>query len=451
MKKTVRRLYVTIVCIIIVFLVLSCCLLVHLYETKTQYEGTITRYLSMQNDTLRMSKQIYQVQSLTFMQIISEDESTFEYCSGRVNDLYSDIDALLEDFEQTLTAKDEILVFEQLKIDYRSYATQQSMISDLCENESTATVQYYVDNIMAARLEAVNHDLLTFNEMIDHKIDTKWAQLGHRNHMLSFYLIMLATICLLLVIFLVFQLRHTSQKIVRGFDSEQQRHREKLIGMQQHTIEGMADLVESRDHETGTHIKNTAYYVRLISEQLVRRGNFKNILTPRYIDVLERMAPLHDVGKITVSDMILLKPGKLTPEEFNQMKYHTISGASIIERLLTNIEDPSNVRIAQEIALCHHERWDGDGYPNGLSGTEIPLSARIMAIADVFDALISPRCYKIAFSLDEAFKIIEEGRSKHFDPVIVDTFLSLRPEIEKYLASNDFSNEAVDETAFTIA
>lgn len=451
MKQTVKRLYATIVAIISIFIVISCYLLVHLYETKTRYEDTITRYVSIQNDTLRMSKQIYQVQALTFMQIVSEDSSSYKYCVERVNELYADINVLLADFEQTLTDADELSMFEQLRTDYQSYADQQAIISDLCENESSATVQYYVDNIMSERLETVNSDLVAFNELIDQRIDNKWAQLNHRNRMLSFYLIGLTFSSLALIIFLIIQLRKTSQQIVKGFDSEQQRHREKLIGMQQHTIEGMADLVESRDHETGTHIKNTAYYVRLVSEQLVKRGNFKDVLTPRYIDVLERMAPLHDVGKITVSDVILLKPGKLTQEEFNQMKYHTTAGASIIDRLLTNIEDPSNVRTAQEIALCHHERWDGAGYPNGLSGTEIPLSARIMAIADVFDALISPRCYKVAFTLDEAYRIIEEGRSKHFDPVIVDAFISLRPEIEKYISSAEFTAENLDIDVATIA
>ena len=212
-----------------------------------------------------------------------------------------------------------------------------------------------------------------------------------------------------------------------------QRQTERIKEIQNQVIIGMANLIESRDGSTGKHVKNTQIYVKVIADELKNRGLFPECLTEEYIQTLCNAAPLHDVGKIKIPDRILQKPGRLTDEEYDIIKTHTVYGWEIIDEIIGDVEDEDYVRIAKEIAYCHHERWDGKGYPRGLSGEEIPLCARIMAIADVFDALHAERCYKSAKPLDELMKIFEEGRGTQFDPTIVDVFLSMESKLKEVL------------------
>ena len=172
--------------------------------------------------------------------------------------------------------------------------------------------------------------------------------------------------------------------------------------IQQKIIYSLSNIIESRDQITGDHIRNTSDYVSFLTEKLREKGEFKDILTPEYAELSVKAAPLHDVGKIEVSDSILCKPGRLTPEEFERIKVHTIYGKDIMEEIIGDIEDSDYLEIATEMAFGHHERYGGGGYPLGLKGEEIPLCARIMAVADVLDALLSKRQYKDAYSLDKA-------------------------------------------------
>jgi len=208
----------------------------------------------------------------------------------------------------------------------------------------------------------------------------------------------------------------------------------QVIKMQNHTIESLSNLVENRDEDTGEHVRRTRAYVELLAVQLMKNNHYPEILTPRYVRNLKRAAPMHDIGKIVVPDAILKKPGKLTPEEFAQMRRHAAEGGRIVHEILDGYEDPEYIKITADIATHHHEKWDGSGYPDGLSGADIPLSARIMALADVFDALVSPRCYKAPMSYEEAFKIIEENIGIHFDPIIAKEFLKIK---EKAAAVNE--------------
>jgi putative two-component system response regulator len=195
--------------------------------------------------------------------------------------------------------------------------------------------------------------------------------------------------------------------------------------IQEVSIRALAHLAETRDPETGNHILRTQAYVRLLAQQLREHERFAPVLNERYITLLTRSAPLHDIGKVGIPDHILLKPGKLTPEEFEIMKTHAPIGAEAIEQAELDTERSVEfLALAKEIARGHHEKWDGSGYPGGLAGEAIPVSARLMALADVFDALITPRVYKPAFSFEHARTIIVEGRGKHFDPAVVDAFLS---------------------------
>jgi putative two-component system response regulator len=200
----------------------------------------------------------------------------------------------------------------------------------------------------------------------------------------------------------------------------------ELQGIQEVTIMALASLAESRDNETGNHIRRTQAYVRLLAHQLRGHPRFAEILTEPVVDLIYKSAPLHDIGKVGIADSILLKPGRLTTEEFEIMKTHTTIGRDAIERAETALGKPVEfLRIAKEMAYSHQEKWNGSGYPQGIAGDAIPVSARLMAVADVYDALISRRVYKPPMSHDEAATIIVDGRDKHFDPDMVDAFVEL--------------------------
>lgn len=230
------------------------------------------------------------------------------------------------------------------------------------------------------------------------------------------------------------QYRHNLENMVREQAQKITEDAMRLSKIQESVIIGMANLIESRDGSTGRHVKNTQMYVSMIANELFQRGLFPGELTEEYIEDLCKAAPLHDVGKIKVPDAILQKPGKLTPEEFETMKRHTTYSRKIIETIIGDIEDEHYVRIVGDIAMYHHERWDGTGYPAGLMGDNIPLSARIMAIADVFDALYEERCYKPPIRpIERIIQIMSEGRGTQFDPVIIDVFMEMVPMIKKVL------------------
>jgi adenylate cyclase len=202
----------------------------------------------------------------------------------------------------------------------------------------------------------------------------------------------------------------------------------ELILTQDITIESMANLAEYRDQETGGHIKRTRMYVRLLAEHIKHHDKYKNFLSDENIDMLYKSAPLHDIGKVGIPDNILLKPSELTKEEFEIMKTHTTIGHDVIETSVRRLGKNSFLTIAAEMALSHQEKWDGSGFPQGLKGDAIPISGRLMALADVYDALISKRVYKTASPHDAAVDIIKKGSGTHFDPDMVDAFLEIHEQ-----------------------
>ena len=208
---------------------------------------------------------------------------------------------------------------------------------------------------------------------------------------------------------------------------------ENTAKMQDGLIITMADLVENRDSDTGAHIQKTAAYVKIIVEGLKRKGYYAEKITPKFMSDVVRSAPLHDVGKINIPDSVLNKPGKLTDEEYAIIKTHTTAGKQIMEKAISTVEGENYLKEERNMAAYHHERWDGKGYPEGLHGEVIPLAARIMAVADVFDALASPRIYKPAFPLEKALSIIQEGAGTQFDPKCVEVFMEALPEVKAVL------------------
>ncbi len=203
----------------------------------------------------------------------------------------------------------------------------------------------------------------------------------------------------------------------------------QINNMKYDFIVSMSNLVDNRDITTGEHIKRTASVVWQVGKELLKEGKFPEILDENYVETMRLAAPMHDIGKIKISDSILMKPARLTDEEYEIMKEHTVFGKQVIEDTLKNLEDKLLVQIACDIAMYHHEKYNGKGYPEGLSGENIPLCARIMAVADVYDALKEKRCYKDAFPLEEVYAIMEEDSGSHFDPVVLNAFMTIRDEI----------------------
>lgn len=211
---------------------------------------------------------------------------------------------------------------------------------------------------------------------------------------------------------------------------------------QEITIESMGTLAEYRDPETGGHIKRTKNYIKLLAEKLKTHPRFSSFLTSDTIERLYKSAPLHDIGKVGVSDQILLKSGKLTDEEFEKMKQHTIYGRDALNLADKKLGGDSFLHLALEMAESHQEKWDGSGYPNGWSGDQIPISGRLMAVADVYDALISKRIYKGPFAHSKAVKIIQKEKGRHFDPDVVDAFMELSEEFRNIaIEYADFEDE----------
>lgn len=196
------------------------------------------------------------------------------------------------------------------------------------------------------------------------------------------------------------------------------------------TIFALSKLAESRDDDTGQHLERTQIYCEMIARRLMEKGLFPDVVDERFIETIYWASPLHDVGKVAVPDKVLCKEGKLTEEEFEIMKSHTLRGAETLRLVTESYPDNDFIKMGLAIARSHHEKWDGSGYPDRLVGEAIPLAARIMAVADVYDALTSKRCYKEALSHESATQIIFDDSGRHFDPVMVEAFQEIAPQVD---------------------
>ncbi len=228
---------------------------------------------------------------------------------------------------------------------------------------------------------------------------------------------------------------NTIEEYNTKLEKEVEEKTEHITYIKDMMVLGMAEMVENRDANTGGHIKRTSEVVHIFAERLM---NYKERfgLSEEFLKLVIKAAPMHDLGKVAIDDAVLRKPGKYTDAEYAEMKRHSAEGARIVESILKGVEDDAFVEVAKNVAYYHHEKWNGFGYPTGKAGTDIPVEARIMALADVFDALVSKRCYKEAFSYDEAFHIIEESLGQHFDPELGRVFMECRPALEAFYNEN---------------
>lgn len=217
----------------------------------------------------------------------------------------------------------------------------------------------------------------------------------------------------------------------RNLEGMVEKQLRRITQLQQDIIVTMANLIESRDGTTGEHVKRSTEYLDMLVNHLLEKNIYPDKLTPSYCSLMRKAAPMHDIGKITVSDVILQKPEKLTDEEYDVMKQHAPRGGKLIRDNMSSIVEKEFVDIAVDMASYHHEKWDGSGYPEGRKGEEIPLPARIMAVADVFDALSAKRQYKEKMPISQVLEIMKDGRGTHFDPLILDVFLGMQDELEE--------------------
>lgn len=381
----------------------------------------------------------------SFYTIATSNEVLAHYEQVEKN-IRAELTECLSDFGKRMVGNEKAKIFHTINAGCQSVFQDNDLIRSMHSNGSKIYVEQYILGNIAHSKEILDSGLNSLAKYIDSELARTKKDLSFHYKMIvvSFSVavfmsigisVVLTVVCTMFTSQLEINKNSLQNDIIEKTDEITEQNK-KIIYIQEQTIYGMANLIESRDSDTGEHSKRTSLYVELLGKAAKEAGYHKEIITDGYIEILKKAAPMHDIGKIAVSDSILKKPGKLTEEEFKKIQNHTIAGEKIIRDVLSGIESEDYVKIAADIAVSHHERWDGNGYPYKLKGEEIPLEARIMAIADVFDALVSPRCYKDPFSTDEAFEIISLSRGTHFDPVLTDLFISKKDEVIKIFENN---------------
>ncbi|MBB5227061.1 HD domain-containing phosphohydrolase [Treponema ruminis] len=323
-------------------------------------------------------------------------------------------------------------LFRSVNDDVLNYLNYNVVLLSMKSVESTESISQFMKSFVFPLVVRVNSSISRLSEMSKVYIEQSKAEMDrHLDSTKYFSIIGFVVLIFSLVISTIYTHRVLKELEEKNkfFQSKSEANEMRILEIQNKTIMGIADLVESRSGETGLHVKRTSHLVNMILLQARKKGKWSEILTDEYIDYVTRAAPMHDLGKIVIPDAILNKPGKFTPEEFEIMKTHASAGGKIVYDIIGGVADKKYVDIASDIASYHHEKWNGKGYPNGKAGQEIPLCARIMAVADVFDALIAERCYKKPMSYEDAFALIERESGEHFDPEVVELFMELKDEI----------------------
>ena len=404
-----------------------------------KYRLIVDEYFINQQYMYEIKALMYQDQTVVLKHVLSDDESVYEYYENRNNEITSELWTILKDFGLRIQDSDMEVLYHRVYSDAKSYINNAGSAIDLSRVGMKSTAAYYCNNIMNDFLVKVDEDVDALSEIINNDLEAAREKMDFRimvsqySEIICIIAIIAATVFgMVYCVGITYNLDKYKDNLEKEIEDKNRalnEHHEKMIALQDNTIIGMANLIENRDGDTGGHVKRTSNYVNMLAKAAKGKGYCADILTDEYIEMLTKAAPMHDIGKISVPDSILKKPGKLTPQEFECIKNHAFEGGRIVSEVLDGIEEKEYVEIAKEVASGHHEKWDGSGYPFGLKGDEIPISARIMAIADVFDALVSKRCYKEAMTFPEAIKEIKRCAGTHFDPVLANLFVEIQDEV----------------------
>lgn len=401
-----------------------------------------TQTLATTND---IRAQMYKHQSIVSKHISANEEEKLTEYEGELAQIEEKLKGEFSELGEKMTGGLREQIYHEAYSSYVAYISAAETALTFSRSGQNNTANYYVVYVMDTSVTKVSEafdqlDAFAESEITD--ANNKMNSLIGFSKISAFAAIPVIAVAVIICSLLCFKITSdlNSYKDQLEIDVAKKNkalyeHNEKMLRLQNTTIMGMATLIESRDGDTGEHVKRTSVYVAMLAQAARQAGYESETLTDSYIELLIKAAPLHDIGKIAVSDTILLKPSRLTPEEFEMMKLHASKGGQIVRYVIGGIGDEDYIKIASDVAQYHHEKWDGSGYNEGLSGKDIPLCARIMAIADVFDALISKRCYKDKVPVDEAFGIIKGSAGTHFDPELTKIFLDIRPQLEDYLAS----------------
>ena len=389
--------------------------------------------------------QIYKHQSIVSKHISANEKEKLVQYETEAKEIEESLKAAFSELREKMMGGEREQIYHEAYTSFISYISAAEKAFMFSSTGQDNTANYYVVYVMDTSVISVSDafdELDAFAETEITEANDKMNSIIEFSKIGAFVAIPViavsVTICSLLCLKITSNLNSYKNQLEIDIDNKNKalhEHDEKMLKLQNTTIIGMATLIESRDGDTGEHVKRTSVYVAMLAQAARQAGYESETLTDSYIELLIKAAPLHDIGKIMVSDTILLKPARLTEEEFEKIKLHASEGGRIVRNVIGGIGDEEYINIAADVAAYHHEKWDGTGYNEGLSGKDIPLCARIMAIADVFDALISKRCYKEKMPIEKAFEIIKESGGTHFDPVLAGIFLDIRPGIEEYLKS----------------
>lgn len=419
----------------------------NLNEISNNYEQIIEGSLKDRHNMYDLCRLMNRHHIIVSWYVLADSEEAKSAYADKAEALKTDIMAILYELNESISGNEKEQLFHTVYSNTINYFSNAENFFRMSIESGDATATYYITSFLANFIDDINADTDIMDGYITEEVNAISEKMERSLEIASVsetigicIIVVIVVACTVMCVGITSRL----EKYKNQLEEENERktralikHNRRMLAIQENTVIGMATLIESRDHDTGEHVKRTGLYVELLTRAAQKAGYCTDILTDDYAELLIKAAPMHDIGKIAVSDTILQKPGKLTDEEFTAMKEHTTIGGKLIVEVLGNVEERKYVDIAAQIAESHHEKWDGSGYPNGIGGNDIPICARIMAVADVFDALISKRCYKAPMPLDKAFKIIEESGGSHFDPELARLFCRIRNEIESVLDTND--------------
>ena len=409
----------------------------------SNYETFIEESYETGKDMDTISKNLYRHQTLVLNYLRTADEDQKDIYAYEEVIARENLRKSSKEFETHINTDAERGIYNTVRVAVDNYLEEVNEIFDYVKTHDEEDIESNSFERMGVYLAEVNETFDQFSTLMNNNLAEGRRRMNN-DILISRISAILCTALILVAVLvgLFFCVKQTAglenykislEKEIVQKNQELMAHNERLLEIQNNTVIGMATLIESRDLETGGHIKRTSAYVELLAKEAQKRGVYAETLTDSYIELLVKAAPMHDIGKIIVPDQILQKPGKLTKEEFEVMKRHAAEGGRIVREVLSGVEDKAYIDIAFDVSTYHHEWWNGNGYPAGKKQNDIPLSARIMAVADVFDALISKRCYKDAFPVDASLKIIKEEAGTHFDPRLTEIFIDMHEEIEKII------------------